>query len=62
MLAAARGWRGPGPLVLVTHQVNISALTGEGPAMGEAFILSFPQFGQYLHKPLTGAAEDQTTD
>lgn len=26
--------------VWVTHQVNISALTGEGPAMGEAFILS----------------------
>ena len=25
--------------VWVTHQVNISALTGEGPAMGEAFIL-----------------------
>jgi phosphohistidine phosphatase SixA len=26
--------------VWVTHQVNISALTGEGPAMGEAFILN----------------------
>jgi phosphohistidine phosphatase SixA len=25
--------------VWVTHQVNISALTGEGPSMGEAFIL-----------------------
>ena len=25
--------------VWVTHQVNISALTGEGPAMGEAFVL-----------------------
>ncbi|ABE46777.1 histidine phosphatase family protein [Polaromonas sp. JS666] len=25
--------------VWVTHQVNISSLTGEGPAMGEAFIL-----------------------
>lgn len=25
--------------VWVTHQVNISALTGQGPAMGEAFIL-----------------------
>ena len=34
-LAAARGWRGPGPLVLVTHQVNISHITGEFTAMGE---------------------------
>ena len=25
--------------VWATHQVNISALTGEGPAMGEAFVL-----------------------
>ncbi len=25
--------------VWVTHQVNISSLTGEGPAMGEAFVL-----------------------
>ncbi|MGB4117863.1 MAG: histidine phosphatase family protein [Polaromonas sp.] len=25
--------------VWVTHQVNISALTGEGPAMGEAFVV-----------------------
>ena len=25
--------------VWVTHQVNISALTGQGPAMGEAFVL-----------------------
>lgn len=35
VLAAARGWRGPGPLVLVTHQVNISRYTGEFTAMGE---------------------------
>lgn len=35
VLAAARAWRGPGPLVLVTHQVNISHLTGEFTAMGE---------------------------
>jgi hypothetical protein len=26
--------------VLVTHQVNITALTGEGPAMGEALVLA----------------------
>ena len=25
------------------------------PVLGEAFILSFPQFGRYLHAPLTGA-------
>lgn len=25
------------------------------PRLGEAFILSFPQFGRYLHEPLTGA-------
>jgi imidazolonepropionase-like amidohydrolase len=24
------------------------------PQLGESFILSYPQFGQYLHKPLTG--------
>jgi len=23
----------------VTHQVNISAMTGEGPVMGEAFVV-----------------------
>lgn len=35
VLAAAQAWRGPGPLVLVTHQVNISHITGEFTAMGE---------------------------
>ena len=25
------------------------------PVLGEAFVLSFPQFGRYLHAPLTGA-------
>lgn len=35
VLSAARTWRGPGPLVLVTHQVNVTALTGEYLAMGE---------------------------
>lgn len=37
--AAARAvlvaWRGPGVLVVVTHQVNITALTGVFPASGE---------------------------
>lgn len=35
-----RAHRGPGTLVLVTHQVNITALTDEGPAMGEALVLA----------------------
>lgn len=32
-------FRGPGNLVLVTHQVNITALTGVYPAMGETVVL-----------------------
>ena len=32
-------WRGPGVLVLVTHQVNITALTGRSVAVGEALVL-----------------------
>lgn len=42
--AAARArllaWRGPGALVVVTHQVNITALTGESPASGEGIVLA----------------------
>ena len=41
--AAARelllGWRGPGALVVVTHQVNISALTGDAAASGQGVVL-----------------------
>jgi len=41
--AAARtilmAWRGPGALVVVTHQVNITALTGIFPASGEGIVL-----------------------
>lgn len=41
--AAARalllGWRERGTLVVVTHQVNISALTGQGAASGEGIVL-----------------------
>ncbi|MEP6557567.1 MAG: histidine phosphatase family protein [Burkholderiales bacterium] len=33
-------WRGPGALVVVTHQVNITALTGADPASGEGLVLS----------------------
>ena len=31
-------WRGPGVLVVITHQVNITALTGIVPASGEGII------------------------
>ncbi|KQP20752.1 histidine phosphatase family protein [Pseudorhodoferax sp. Leaf265] len=41
--AAARAvlvaWRGPGVLVVVTHQVNITALTGIFPASGEGIVV-----------------------
>lgn len=41
--AAARkqllAWRGQGVLVVVTHQVNITALTGIFPASGEGIVL-----------------------
>jgi len=33
------GWRSDGVLVLVTHQVNITALTGIFPAEGEVLVL-----------------------
>lgn len=39
-LERIRSFRGPGTLVMVTHQVNISAITGQHPAMGEAFVLA----------------------
>lgn len=32
-------WRGPGTLVVVTHQVNITALTGLGASSGEGVVL-----------------------
>jgi len=35
-----RAWKGPGTLALVTHQVNVTALTGEVPGMGEALVLA----------------------
>lgn len=41
--AAARrilaDWRGPGALVVATHQVNITALTGISPASGEGIVV-----------------------
>ncbi|MFZ1431468.1 MAG: histidine phosphatase family protein [Geminicoccaceae bacterium] len=34
------GWQAPGTLLLVTHQVNVTALTGLGVRSGEAVILA----------------------
>jgi phosphohistidine phosphatase SixA len=34
-----RAWRGPGTLVLVTHQLNVVAAVGASLAMGEAIVL-----------------------
>jgi broad specificity phosphatase PhoE len=34
-----QGWRGPGVLVVTTHQANISALTGVSPASGEGVVM-----------------------
>ncbi len=36
-----RGWNGPGALVVTTHQVNITALTGIVPASGEGIVIRF---------------------
>ncbi|MDQ0314256.1 histidine phosphatase family protein [Amorphus orientalis] len=33
------GWDGPGALVLVTHQVNVTALTGVFPREGEVVVI-----------------------
>lgn len=33
------GWRGPGALVVTTHQVNITALTGVHPGSGEGVVV-----------------------
>jgi hypothetical protein len=32
-------WRGPGALVVVTHQVNVTALTGIVPRSGEIVVV-----------------------
>jgi phosphohistidine phosphatase SixA len=39
MLALVAGWRGPGARVLVTHQVNITLVTGIIPPSGGAVVL-----------------------
>ena len=48
VLAAVRGLRAPANWMLVTHQVNITALTGENPAMGEVFVARPEADGQRL--------------
>jgi broad specificity phosphatase PhoE len=42
------GWQGPGALVVVTHQVNITGLTGVVPASGEGVVLAKPGQGMEL--------------
>jgi hypothetical protein len=37
--ALLNAWAGKGLLVVVTHQVNITAITGVVPASGEAVVL-----------------------
>jgi phosphohistidine phosphatase SixA len=37
--ALLSAWSGPGTLVVITHQVNITALTGIAPAPGEGVVL-----------------------
>ena len=48
--AAARmriaNFRGPGNLVIVTHQVNMTALTGAFPGQGEAFVVKADPAGK----------------
>jgi broad specificity phosphatase PhoE len=38
-IATLSRWRGPGVLMVVTHQVNISALAGIAPASGEGIVV-----------------------
>jgi phosphohistidine phosphatase SixA len=42
------GFRGRGNLVMVTHQVNITALTGTVPAQGEALVVRFDAGGNVV--------------
>ena len=39
-LKQLKAWSGPGTLVVVTHQVNITALTGVFPASGEGIVVA----------------------
>ncbi len=42
---ALRQWRGPGALVVVTHQVNITALTGQGIGSGDGYVVQVSRQG-----------------
>jgi len=37
-----RRWQGPGVLVVVTHQVNVQALTGVAPSSGQGLVVRVP--------------------
>jgi phosphohistidine phosphatase SixA len=52
-LALLQRWRGPGVLVVVTHQVNITALTGVVPAPGEAVVVQPSDQGLVLKGQFT---------
>ena len=44
-LALLAAWRGPGALVVVTHQVNIQALTGAAAASAEGLVVRLDASG-----------------
>jgi phosphohistidine phosphatase SixA len=44
-LAILRDWEGPGTLVVVTHMVNIAALTGLAPGQGEGVVVRVTDAG-----------------
>lgn len=50
VLSAVQGWQAPRNLMLVTHQVNISALTGEFLSMGEVFVTRPGTQGSQLNR------------
>lgn len=43
--ALLAAWRGPGVLVVVTHQVNITGLSGVVPASGEGVVMRWTEGG-----------------
>ncbi len=45
VLKKIAGFNGSGNLVMVTHQVNITALTGRVPAQGEALVVRADRSG-----------------
>lgn len=44
---AMRAWKGPGALVVVTHQVNIAALSGVNPVSGEGVLMRRQKDGSF---------------